>query len=253
MVDFINEVEEELRKDEYNRLLKKFGPLIVAVILAIIGATAFMEWRKSTDDRTARAVSVAYVQAGEKAAEGNTDAAVRDFIAISEKAPTGYAGLSLMRAATLELEAGKRERAVSLFDQAAAQFEKPRHKQLAQLKAGYVLAGDGRYDDVRSRMSALAAKDQPYEDLARELLGFAAMQSGDAAAAREQFSYLESIPGVAQTVQARAAQYLSLMKTDSAAATPVDTTETPPAETVDDAANDATTTDAANDEGKTDE
>ena len=79
------------------------------------------------------------------------------------------------------------------------------------------------------------------------------MQSGDAAAAREQFSYLESIPGVAQTVQARAAQYLSLMKTDSAAAVPVDTTETPPAETVDDAANDATTTDAVNDEGKTDE
>ena len=244
MVDFINEVEEELRKDEYNRLLKKFGPLIVAIILVIIGATAFMEWRKSTDDRTARAVSVAYVQAGEKAADGNVDGAVRDFIAISKKSPTGYAGLSLMRAAALELEAGKRDRAVNLFDQAATQFEKPRHKQLAQLKAGYILAGDGRYDDVRSRMTALAAKDQPYEDLARELLGFAAMQSGDGPAAREQFSYLESIPGVAETVQARAAQYLSLMKTDSAAAAPVpapvDTTTTPPA-------------DEANNEGETNE
>ncbi|WP_371397086.1 tetratricopeptide repeat protein [Fretibacter rubidus] len=232
MVDFINEVEEELRKDEYNRLLKKFGPLIVAVIVAIIAATGYMEWQKSSADRMARAVSVAYVQAGEKANAGNTQGAIVDFIAISEKSPAGYAGLSLMRAAALELEAGNRDRAVSLFDQAASVFEKPRHKQLAQLKAGYILAGDGRYDDVRSRMAPLAAQDQPYEDLARELLGFAAMRSGDMGAAREQFSYLDSIPGVLDTVQARASQYLSLMKTDDAAKAPAptDTTVTPPTE-----------------------
>ena len=230
MVDFINEVEEELRKDEYNRLLKKFGPLIVAVIIAIIAATGYMEWRKSSADRMARAVSVAYVQAGEKASDGNAQGAIADFIAISKQAPSGYAGLSLMRAAALEIEAGNRDRAVGLFDEAAGVFEKPRHKQLAQLKAGYFLAGDGRYDDVRARMAPLAAQDQPYEDLARELLGFAAMRAGDMSAAREQFSYLDSIPGVLDTVKMRASQYLSLMKTDDAAKAPAptDTTVTPP-------------------------
>lgn len=220
MVDFINEVEEELRKDEYNRLLKRFGPLIIAVILAIIAGTAYLEWRKSADDRAARATSYAYIQAGEKAADGNPRAAIADFKAISAKAPAGYAGLSLMRAAALELEAGNRAEAVSLFDQAATKFEMPRHAHLAQLKAGYVLSGDGRYDDVRSRMAPLAQKDMPYEDLARELLGFAAMQSGDNVGAREQFSYLESIPGVMPSVQARASQYLALMKVDQATAAP---------------------------------
>jgi len=34
VVDFINEVEEELRKDEYNRLLRRYGPYILAVIVA---------------------------------------------------------------------------------------------------------------------------------------------------------------------------------------------------------------------------
>ena len=39
MVDFINEVEEELRKDDYNRLLKKYGPLIGAVLSLIVAGT----------------------------------------------------------------------------------------------------------------------------------------------------------------------------------------------------------------------
>lgn len=216
MVDFINEVEEELRKDEYNRLLKRYGPFLIGLIVAVVAATGYMEYRKSSADKAARAVSFAYVQAGEKVVD-NPQGAVTDFIAISKKAPSGYAGLSLMRAAAIELDQGNRERAVELFDQAAATFEMPRHAQLAQLKAGYVLAGDGRYADVANRMGPLAAKDQPYEYLARELLGFAAMQDGNLSGAREQFSYLDNIPGVSPSVKARAAQYLSLMKVDSAA------------------------------------
>ena len=233
MVDFINEVEEELRKDEYNRLLKKFGPLLVAIVALIIGGTAYMEWQKSSEDKAARATSYAYVQAGKLASDGNNAQAIKEFLAISEKAPSGYAGLSLMRAAAISMREGERAEAVSFFDRAAQTFEKPRHKQLAQIKAAYILAGDGRYDDVRSRLGTLAQADQPYEFLARELLGFAAMQNGDMSAAREQFSYLSTIPGVTDTIASRAAQYLSLMEVDAAAnaPAPVDTTDAAPTET----------------------
>lgn len=233
MVDFINEVEEELRKDEYNRLLKKFGPLLIGIVVLIIGGTAFMEWQKSAEDKTARATSYAYVQASKLASDGNNEQAIKDFLAISEKAPSGYAGLSLMRAAAISLREGERAQAVSYFDRAAQRFDMPRHKQLAQIKAAYILAGDGRYDDVRSRLGTLAKGDQPYEYLARELLGFAAMQTGDMSAAREQFSYLSSIPGVTDTIAARASQYLSLMAVDeaSSATVPTDTTAPLPADT----------------------
>ncbi|MGB0906935.1 MAG: tetratricopeptide repeat protein [Maricaulaceae bacterium] len=216
MVDFINEVEEELRKDEYNRLLKRYGPLLVGIVIAVVAATAFMEWRKSADDKAARAVSIAYVNAGQKATDGNVSGAISDFKAIADQAPDGYAGLSLMRAAGLHVDAGERQEAITMFDQAAARFSHPRHSQLAELKAAYILAGDGQYDDVRARLAKLATKDQPYEYLARELLGFAAMQSDDLPAAREQFSYLDNIPGVMPSVKERASQYLSLMNTDMA-------------------------------------
>ena len=102
------------------------------------------------------------------------------------------------------------------------------------------MANDGAYSDVINRIGPLIEKDAPYEFLARELMGFAALKSGDETLAREQFGYLESIPGVPPTIKERAKQNLSLMRTASAEAalvkapepaapseTPVNDTETP--------------------------
>lgn len=217
MVDFINEVEEELRKDEYNRLLRRYGPFILAVIVAIVAAAAFLEYQKYTKDQSARATSASYIEASNKAADGDVDKSITEFLAIADKAPAGYAGLSLVRAATLKLESGDSAEAIRLLDQAAVTFETPRHAQLAQIKAAYILANEGAYSDVVNRVGSLMEKDAPYEFLARELMGFAALKSGDEALAREQFGYLESIPGVPATIKERAKQNLSLMRTEAAA------------------------------------
>lgn len=212
MVDFINEVEEELRKDDYNKLLKRYGPYIAAVIFAIVAGTAFMEWRQYSTDRAARATAASYNEAISAAQKGETDKAVAQLTELADVAPSGYAGLSLMQAAIAKQDVGDRAGAVQLYDRAAEAFEQTRHKQLAQLKAAYILAGDGAYTDVIARVSPLAAKDAPYEFLARELLGVAAAQTGDDTLARQQFGYLESIPGVPPTIKERAKQSLSLMK-----------------------------------------
>ena len=217
MVDFINEVEEELRKDEYNRLLRRYGPLILAVIVAIVAGAGFIEYQKYAKDKAARATSASYVAASDAAAAGNVDESIAGFMDIADKAPAGYAGLSLVRAAALKLEAGDSGEAVRLLDRAANTFETQRHAQLAQIKAAYILANDGAYSDVINRIGPLMEKDAPYEFLARELMGFAALKSGDETLAREQFGYLESIPGVPATIKERAKQNLSLMRTASAA------------------------------------
>jgi len=239
VVDFINEVEEELRKDEYNRLLRRYGPFIVAVIVAIVAFTGFLEYQKYAKDKAARATSASYVAASDAAAAGNVDQSIEGFMDIADKAPAGYAGLSLVRAATLKLEAGDSTEAIRLLDQAANTFETRRHSQLAKIKAAYILANDGAYSDVINRIGPLMEKDAPYEFLARELMGFAALKSGDETLAREQFGYLESIPGVPATIKERAKQNLSLMRTAAAEVeikapelavpsnTPVTTTETP--------------------------
>jgi len=120
-----------------------------------------------------------------------------------------------MRAAAIREDQGDSLGAVRFFDKAAEQFSTPRHKQLAQLKAAYLLADQGAYSDVIGRVTTLAETEAPYEFLARELLGYAHAESGDQTAAREQFAYLTSIPGVPATVKQRAEQSMALMNAKS--------------------------------------
>ena len=221
MVDFVTEVQEELRKDDYNKWLKRYGPWVVGGILIVIAGAGIWEWRKSQTKETAQITSIAYMDAAESATSGDVDTAIQEFMNLSDTAPSGYAGLSLMRAAELELGKGDTNKAISLLDQAAQTFEHARHTQLAQMKAAYILAGNGQYADVSARLGPLAEKDQPYEYLARELLGFAAKESGNLSGAREQFSYLERIPGVPEAIQLRAKQNLGLMQVATANAQPV--------------------------------
>ncbi len=210
MVDFISEVQEELRKDDYNRWLKKYGPLLVGFIAAIIMAASYMEWKKSNDASQAEKTSYTYLQAAELA-ESDDAKSIAAFEELSESAPNGYAGLSLLRASQIEYDNGNVQSALQILDRAAATFESKRHSQLAQMKAAYILAGQGNYSDVISLMTPLSEKGEPYEYLARELIGFSAKETGDIQTARKQFSYLETIPGVPDTVQTRAKVNLSMM------------------------------------------
>ncbi len=210
MVDFINEVEEELRKDQYNALLKKWGPFLGAAAVALVLGTAVIQYIGSQNDRAAVSASISYYDAYEKYDAGDVDAAKRDFLAISDAARPGYAGLSLMQAAGIELDKGNTAEAVRLLDQSAEQFSHPRHMHLAKLKAAYILMDEGQYDDVSARLIPLTQSGAPYEHLAQELAGFVALEQGDMRTARSKFALLARGVDVSQGVQTRAEQMLAI-------------------------------------------
>ena len=170
-----------------------------------------MEYRDYSGSKTARATSKSYVAASGLADVGDLQGAITKFVALSEVAPSGYAGLSLSRAAGIKVQLGDMAGAVSLFDRSANAFTKPRHKDLSSLKAAYILMDQGRYDDVKARMSAISSDDGPFKDLAKELAAHATLKSGDAEGARTQLTYLSNVPGVLPGVKSRAGQALALM------------------------------------------
>ena len=229
MVDFIPEVEEELRKDDYNKFLRRFGPLIIGLLVGIVAFVAFLEWRAYATERTARAAATSYLAADALAQEGKDDAARAAFLELADVAPDGYAGLSLMRAAVIASDQGNPAEAVRLYDLAASRLKLPRHVDLAKLKAAYVLADIGQWDDVSRRADSLMVEGRPYEFLARELLASALLQAGDTAAARREFGYLDTFPGVPETVARRAEQALVLLNSAAAVPTPGDELPAPDA------------------------
>ena len=211
MVDFINEVEEELRKDKYNVLLRKFGPYIVGLLIAVVSVAAFIEFQKYTSSKQARAASASYVAAGKLAKDGDLQASIEEFVALASVSPEGYAGLSYSRAAGIKVQLGDLQGAVDFLDKSAEAFTNPVHKDLAGLKASYILMELGRYDDVRARLASLATDGAPYQDLAKELQAYAELKTGDLKAARAQFSYLANVPGVLGGVKGRAKQIVTLL------------------------------------------
>jgi len=220
LVDFINEVEEELRKDKYNVLLRRFGPYIIALIVMIVAATGYVEYNKAETQKQARAASASYEAAAQLAATGDLQGGIERFIALSELAPSGYAGLSLSRAAGLKVQLGDLAGAIGLFDRAAAAFERPVHKDLSALKAAYILMEQGRYDDVRARVAVLGADGAPYQDLAKELEAHALLKAGLVDEARIKLTYLSTVPGVLAGVKSRSSQALSLLKGQKPVPTP---------------------------------
>lgn len=213
MVDFINEVEEELRKDQYNELLRKWGPWIAAAAILIVAAAGIYEYTKSSGERMANATSLSYVEATQLLEEGNRAGASGLFLAISQEADPGYAGLSLMQAGGVAAGNGNRLEAIRLFDQAAVTFDTTLHQDLAALKAAYILMDNADYAAVSSRVTPLAESDRPFEYLARELLGFVALEEGDTQKANAQFAFLARSPDVSDNLKARAEQVLAMIST----------------------------------------
>lgn len=222
MVDFINEVEEELRKDKYNALLRKFGPLIVAVIFAIVAVAGFIEFKKYSVSKTARATAASYTSASKLVETGEKQAAIEKFIAISEVSPSGYAGLSLSRAAALKTDLGEFDDAVKLYDRSAQAFEHRMHQDLSSLKSIYILLSQGRHDDVIARTGLLIGEDAPYEDLAKEVMAHALLKTGKSAQAKTHFTYLANSPGVLAGVKTRAKQSLLLLNANQTIEPPTD-------------------------------
>ena len=216
MVDFITEVQEELRKDDYNRWLKRFGPYVVGLTVAALGIVGYVEWKEAADARDARSLSLAYTDASELAAQDPTQG-IRVFEDVAGLTEKGYGGLALMRAAALSVEQGERMEAVRQLDEAATRFDAPRHAHLARLKAAYILAADGRSNDAETRLQGLTERGAPYEYLARELSAYNALALGNETRARQEFTYLSTIPGVLQSVAERSQQTLSLLDAGAAA------------------------------------
>ncbi len=210
MVDFISEVQEELRKDDYNRWLKKYGPFLGAVIVLIVAGTGYFQWKEYRAAEVSESTSYEFIEIVDKIGTDDTKA-VTEFAALSDTGPDGYGWVSLKRAAELELAKGNKDAAIAMFDKAAATDNKKRHVQLAQLKASYVVASQGNYEDVKARLTPLINKGEPYEFLARELMAYAANKTGDLETARTHLSYIETNPGAPETIVRRAQQNLLLL------------------------------------------
>jgi len=181
---FIDEVSEEVRKDQLFGYMRKYGWIAVVVVLIVVGGTAFSEFRKSQAENAAKAAGDDILAALEIDDDAARAAALQ---AIDLDGGAG-AVTGLLAAADL-VETGDAAGAVETLNTVSTQSDAQKvYRDLAALKAAMIADGPMSLDDRRATFERLAAAGATFRLVAQEQLALMNIEAGDLDLALEQFA-----------------------------------------------------------------
>lgn len=176
---FIEEVTEEVRRDRLFRLARRYGWIVVLVLVLVIGGAAVVEWRKAQARATAQALGDRIFAA----LQADTAASRATRLSEIDAAGTAAALVRLLEATELAerdpARAGDVLRALS--DDAALA---PVYRDLATLKLVLMPDYPMFAEEKLALLEPLTAPGAPYRLLAQEQMALLAMETGDTARAR---------------------------------------------------------------------
>lgn len=202
---FIDEVTEEVRRDRFYQLLRRYGWIAGLVILLIVGGAAFNEYRKAQAEAAAQATGdeILSLLASDDA-EGRRDG----FVAMSSSDPQTEAILALLRGSA-EVEIGDNEAAVAAYaDVPVGGDVAPIYGQIAAFKSLMLQADSLDPDSRRQQLEALAAPGAPLSLLAREQLGLMDIAAENDEAALAHFQAILTDANASADLQQRALQVI---------------------------------------------
>ena len=195
---FIREVDEELRQDRARDLWRRYGIWAIAGAVAIVAGTAGIRGYQYWVESRANASGDAFLQAMTLANDGKSDEALKALAGLEKDGYGAYPVLARMRAATVRAEKGEFDAAVKGFDAVAADTAiADAIRDMARLRAAFLLVDHGGREDVAARIEPLTSDANPLRHSAREALALAGWKAGNASDALklfEQVSVDESAP-----------------------------------------------------------
>ncbi|MFO1128467.1 MAG: tetratricopeptide repeat protein [Rhodospirillales bacterium] len=203
----LREIAEDMRRDQLLNLWKRYGSVLIAVLVGILLAVGgYQIWKHFERQRLAEA-SMQFADAGARAATDPALAATA-FAALASDGPAGYALLARLQEAALLAGQGDRAGAMAAYDSAARSTDIAVYRDLATLMSVLVAMqapiAELDTNDVQGKLSRLAADGNPWRYSARELQALLALKSGQNAEADRLLKQLVADPGVPPGVRERA-------------------------------------------------
>ena len=215
MSDIFQEVDEEVRREQFKKLWQRYQVYVVAaavlIVLAVAGWRAY-DWWETKKAAEAGAAFEAAIAISEQGKHAEAEAA---FTKIAEDSTTTYRTLALVRAAA-ELAQTDPKAAVGAYDKIAANSSVGAElRDLAGLRAGALLINSGSFADARQRLEPLAGADHTFKHTARELLALTAWRAGDTAAAKHWIEMINTDPGTPPDERNRMEMLSALMASEA--------------------------------------
>lgn len=210
MTDIFQEVEEDVRREQYVRLWKRYGVYMIAAIVGLVGATAAFQIYHAFEARRDAEGARKFLAATDLA---STDAkAAEAALAEIAKKGGGYGVLARFRAADAEAAAGNRAGALAQYDAIADDAgTDDLLRGLATLKSAYLRFDNTSSADLEARLAVINNAENPWRHHARELLAFAALKAGDRDGARARLASLVADASVPAGLKARSENMLAAL------------------------------------------
>lgn len=210
MSDIFDEVDEEVRREQLQKLWDRYSHLIIALAVLIVVGVAGWRGYDYWQSKQAVAAGAKFTDAALLSENGKHDEAEKAFAQLATDAPSGYRVLAKLREAS---EIAKRDpkAAVAAYDDIAANSANGHAlRDLAALRAAMLLADTAPFPELSRRLEPLTGADAPFRHSARELLAFAAWKAGDMAAVKKWTQLIRDDPETPASLRERVEVLMAL-------------------------------------------
>lgn len=216
---FIREVNDELRSEQLTRVWRRYRPFIIGAAVLVVVGTAGYRGYEYWHSHNASQYGDQFLGALNLAKEGKTDEAMAALQKLESDGSGAYPVLAQMRAATLMAEKGDAAGAIKAFKEVSGDSAVPGViRDIAKVRAGYLLVDSGSYADVSAEVEAMATGNGALRNSAREVLGLAAYKAGDMTKAREWYEEIVNDAQAPRNLANRAQIMLDTMTSSAPAA-----------------------------------
>jgi hypothetical protein len=204
VTDIFQEVDEEVRREQLKKLWQQYGNYFIALcVLIVVGVGAWRGYQWWEAKQAAQS-GAAFEQAITLAEAGKHQEAEAAFAKLAANGTAGYRVLARLREAA-ELAGTDSKGAIAAYDEIAADSSAGQViRDLAAVRAGFLLADTASYSEIRNRLEPLAVADRPFRHSAREILALSAWKSGDMTAARQWTDMIMTDPQTPAGARSRA-------------------------------------------------
>lgn len=219
MSDILREVDEELRRERYQKLWERYGIYLVGAALVLVVAVAGWRGWEWYQAREASIAGARFETALVLDAAGKQSEAEEILTALAKSAPRGYRTLARFRIAA-ELSKRDRSAGAAAYDVLADDTSvESSFRDLARVRAALALVDTASASEIARRVDPLIAGNSAFKASAREILALSRFRAGERDAARRLFVEIVADPETPPSLRSRAQLMLALLPVDAAPAT----------------------------------
>ncbi|HEV8026483.1 MAG TPA: tetratricopeptide repeat protein [Stellaceae bacterium] len=207
MSDIFQEIDEELRRENFAKLWQRYGIYVIALAVVVVLATGgVVAWRQY-QSKQRQAEGARYTLALDLARQGKDKDAAEVFGEITRQAGAGRAMLARFETAALKAKSGDVKDAIGQYQALAADTAiDPVYRGLATLLWAQYQLRDGDPKAIIEALVPLTGYENPWHPSALELTALAQIKAGNKEEALAIYQRLAEDPGAPRGARARAAE-----------------------------------------------